>query len=63
VANALRDARALASSQTQLRMLDRVSHMIADELSNYKKFRAELFHEKAQTGYGVFLDHTLEKNE
>lgn len=57
----LRDARAYASSQAQLRMLDRVAHMLGDELGQYNRFQKEIFLEQAQAGYGVYIDNTLEK--
>jgi hypothetical protein len=63
ITDALRDARGIASSQAQLRMIDRVTYMIADELSRYNRFDVEQFYDKAQLGYGVFLDNTLERNE
>lgn len=57
----LRDARAYASSQAQLRMLDLVTHMLCDELSQFNRFRPDVFLEEAQAGYGVYIDNTLEK--
>lgn len=60
IARTLRDARGYASSITQLRMLDRVTVMLADELQQYKRFRPELFLEEAECGNGVFVDNTLE---
>lgn len=61
VARALRSARSLASSQAQLRMLDRVAKMIADDLVGYNRFNPEAFLTQCGVGLGVFIDNELER--
>jgi len=60
LAKTLADARARASSVTQLIMVDRVAHMICDALSEYKNFNAHAFLDKARVGYGVPINNEME---
>ena len=61
IARALKSARSTASSQAQLRMLDRVSVMIADDLVGYNRFHPEKFLTECGVGLGVFIDNELER--
>lgn len=47
----------------QLRMLDRVSYMLADDLVGYRRFNAEAFLTQCGVGLGIYLDNTLENDE
>lgn len=60
IARTLADARHYASSVTQLRMLDRLTRMLADTLSDYKRFNYEAFLDKAKHGYDTPSKQTLE---
>jgi len=63
IARCLKSARATASSVAQLRMLDRVSHMLADDLAGYNRFNPSRFLDECAVGHGVYLDNTLENDE
>lgn len=55
LAATLADARQYASSQAQLRFLDRVLVMIADSLSEYNKFDRDYFLQKCKLGYDTYV--------
>ena len=55
IARVLRDARAYASSVTQLRMLDQVVYMMADQLAHYNNFNADHFYKYTEVGNNVPL--------
>jgi hypothetical protein len=60
IAKTLANARARASSVTQLIMIDRVVMMIADTLGEYKNFNVHAFLDKACVGHGVPITNELE---
>lgn len=60
IAKTLATARSHASSITQLVMIDRVTYLLAQTLSEYHKFNADAFLTKAKYGYDVPIDRTLE---
>jgi len=60
IAATLADARQYMSSLTQLAALDKVTLMIADTLSEYKRFNKDHFITKCKFGYGVPTNNEME---
>jgi len=53
IARTLRDARAYASSVSDLIMIDTITSMLADTLHEYGNFNAENFYKYTQHGYNT----------
>jgi hypothetical protein len=60
IAKTLANSRSHASSITQLMMVDRVTYLLAQTLSEYQRFNTDAFLTKAKYGYDVPIDKTLE---